>query len=251
MKLDWDYSELAESYHSRAPYCPIFITDAIKISELKAHAAVCDVGAGTGFLAREFAAKNMMVHAIEPNSEMQKHGKKSCVEWPAINWLKAHAEQIPLTDGSVDMVSFGSSFNVVNKHQALKESARVCKKNGWFLIVWNHRDIATGLQHQIESYIKRKIPAFDYGSRRDDQMSYLQSTGLFSEIHSLESHFMHEQRKDEVVTAWHSHATLKRQAGKNHQMMLEEISAMINEQAGPMIKTHFVTKGWLAKFAVF
>lgn len=56
------------------------------------------------------------------------------------------------------MVTFGNSFNVCNRKEALKETARILKPKGWFAYMWNHRDLNYLTQASIENFIKNKIP---------------------------------------------------------------------------------------------
>ncbi len=247
-EITWDYTDLASSYHKRAPYSPRLIEKVVKKAELHEKSVVCDMGAGTGFLSREFAKKGVSVNAIEPNQQMREQGQLQCGHWPHINWFKGAAENSQQPDNSADLISFGSSFNVVDKELALRESLRVCKSGGWFLAVWNHRDLTQGLQAQIEGYINSKIVDYRYGTRRQDHTDYLIETGLFSEVKVYKEEFLFKQTQDDVIQAWYSHATLQRQAGPKYIDILKGIENIIRKQTNAIITTPFYSQAWLAQF---
>ncbi len=248
VEVTWDYSGLADSYHKRAPYSQQLIEQVIEKTGLTQLSVVCDVGAGTGFLSREFAARNIAVNAVEPNGAMRHVGERDCHKHALIKWYNAQAENTAQPEQSVDMVSFGSSFNVVNRSMALAEASRIVLPDGWFLALWNHRDLTVGLQFEIEQYIKQCIPTYQYGLRRTNQTDYLQQSGYFKNIQSISSAFDFVQPKTDVIQAWHSHATLKRQAGDLYPMILSGIESLIEGDSSEMVTTRFYTQAWLAQF---
>lgn len=246
--LTWDYTTLAETYHLRAPYAPAFVEQVCRLSGLGAESTVCDVGAGTGFLARELAAHHMQVQAIEPNESMRRAGITQCAQWSNIHWHAGQAEQTGQPSQSADLVSFGSSFNVVDQSLALAEAKRIAHPGGWLLLVWNHRDLTDELQQQIEQIIHQHIPLYRYGSRRKSHQAMLEQSGLFSEVQAISEQFIHRQKACDVINAWHSHATLQRQAGALYEQVMQKIEELILTQQADEIATPFQSKGWLAKF---
>jgi len=247
--LSWDYTALADSYHKRAPYAPGLISQVLELTGLQSDPVVCDVGAGTGFLSRLFAARQIRVLAVEPNAAMRLAGQQQCAHLQQIEWLDGRAEDTGLPADCVDLVSFGSSFNVVDQARSLAEASRICRPQGWFLAAWNHRDLSQGLQRDIEACIAARIPEYNYGKRRQDQLPGLRASGYFSAVKPITLAFEHQQSKADVIEAWYSHATLKRQAGSLHEAVLDEISDLIRQQPEPLISTRFVTRAWLARFS--
>lgn len=245
-RVTWDYSKLAQSYRNRAPYCKDVISEIIGLAGLNHQSTVCDMGAGTGFLSREFDERNIKVNAIEPNDEMRRLGELECRQ--TIRWYKGTAEDSKQPDNSADMVSFGSSFNVVNRKLAMQEAERICRPGGWFLAVWNHRDLTDELQLEIEDCINRHIPSFSYGLRREDHSQYLKQQEMIVSVQSVKGGFIFRQSKEGVIDAWRSHATLQRQAGDLFSLILDEIAAIINKIPENFVETKFTTQSWLAQF---
>lgn len=81
--------------------------------------------------------------------------------------------------------------------------------------MWNHRNLDDPIQQRIETIIKSSIPTYSYGSRREDPTDLINTSGYFSATKSIVESFVWKMRKSDVVVAWKSHATLKRQAGSD------------------------------------
>ncbi|WP_223788538.1 class I SAM-dependent methyltransferase [Marinicella meishanensis] len=246
--MKWDYTKLAKNYHKRAPYAPELIKQVTTTAQLQANASICDMGAGTGFLAREFAQAGFHVLAVEPNANMRQCGIEHCADLTSIQWSIGQAEQSGLPDHCADLISFGSSFNVVEQDQALAEAHRIVRPGGWFLIIWNHRVLDHGLQRAIEQCIHRHLPDYDYGQRRQDHQHVLESCGHFSQVIPMILDHTHQQTKTDMYEAWQSHATLQRQAKDHFPVILNDIQALIQSEQGSWIHTPYQTRGWLAQF---
>ena len=131
--MDWDYSELANSYHAR----PAYADDAIEAIVSRAAAGkVCDIGAGTGHLTVALLDRGLTVDAVEPNPQMRQIGIER-TEDRGVTWRAATAESTGLAGGAYSLVTFGSSFNVVDRQAALAEAARLLNPDGVFACLWN------------------------------------------------------------------------------------------------------------------
>ncbi|MCP4047242.1 MAG: methyltransferase domain-containing protein [Gammaproteobacteria bacterium] len=246
--LLWDYTELADSYHKRPNYPAKIINEIIDHTDLKYGDSVCDMGAGTGNLSLLLAEIGLHVQALEPNLAMFERGVQSTRHKTAISWVNTTAEDSRLISSTYDMVSFGSSFNVVDRATALQESRRICKPGAWLMTIWNHRDLDDPLQRRIETCIKEKIQNYDYGLRRLDQRKYLLESGLFSQVDSFECAMPVKQAVDDVLVAWRSHATLKRQAGDGFNDIILEIATLLREHGSEDLEIPYASRAWVARF---
>ena len=113
--------------------------------------------------------------------------------------------------------------------------------------MWYHRDLHDPLQHEIETYIKAKIPAYQYGSRRDDQTSIIAASGLFEDVHTVEANILHVVAKADWIEAWRSHATLQRQAGPQFDAIVEGIADIVDRMVGDTVAIPYVTRVWIAR----
>ena len=102
-----------------------------------------------------------------------------------VEWCRAPGEDTKRPSGAYDLVTFGSSFNVVDQALAMKETVRLLKPDGWFSCTWNHRDLNDQLQNEVEQIIGDLVPGYDYGTRRADQAPVLRASGLFHELFYL------------------------------------------------------------------
>jgi len=241
----WDYSKLAKSYSKRAPYSKKALDSMCEI--IKHCKNICDIGAGTGFLSKELHKRGFSITAVEPNDEMRKYG---CLYTRNLNiiWKKGCAENIPENDNIFDCITYGSSFNVVNKEKALEEAFRIVKPQGYFACMWNHRNLKDPIQKEIENIIKKNIKEYSYGDRRQDQMDVLIQSRLFSDIQFISDKFIYKHKLKDVIDAWNSHGTLFFQAKNKFSQIVFEIEEYLKNLNMPFINIPYETKIWIGQF---
>lgn len=244
MRTEWDYSALAAHYDSRADYAAAALDRAMVGLTLSRGDRVADIGAGTGKLAKPLAERGLVVHAVEPNDEMRARGVRNTKGLP-VTWREGTGEQTGLADASFKAVTFGSSFNVVDQRAALREARRIVEPNGWFCCMWNHRDLDDPLQARIEAIIRRAIPDYDYGSRREDPTPVLTLSGLFDGVQAFSANFQVQMTRVAVIDAWKSHGTVARQAGAKFDAIIDAIAGELQDDVVPVAYT---TRGWYARF---
>ncbi|MCB0959850.1 MAG: methyltransferase domain-containing protein [Acidimicrobiales bacterium] len=101
--------------------------------------SVLDLAAGTGKLTRLLTPTGADVRAVEPVAAMREQLELAC---PGIEVLDGTAEQIPLADGAVDVVTVAQAFHWFDAPRALAEIARVLRPGGGggLAIAFNERD---------------------------------------------------------------------------------------------------------------
>jgi SAM-dependent methyltransferase len=98
---------------------------------------VLDLGAGTGKLTRQLRDRGLEVIAVEPLDGMRDQLTRSVADVPV---LPGSAEEIPLDDGSVDVVLVAQAWHWVDPRRAVPEVARVLADGGELGLLWNDRD---------------------------------------------------------------------------------------------------------------
>lgn len=98
---------------------------------------VLDLGAGTGKLTEQLAARGLDVVAVEPSEGMREEFAKALPDVPV---LAGAGESIPLDDASVDAVLVAQAWHWVDPERAVPEVARVLRPGGWLGLIWNVRD---------------------------------------------------------------------------------------------------------------
>jgi ubiquinone/menaquinone biosynthesis C-methylase UbiE len=246
MKTEWDYTELADAYLKRPDYSVEAIDALVRSSGAARGDAACDVGAGVAHLTLHLARRGFVVDAVEPNDAMRRNGVRRTAEFPNVAWHEGTGEATGRADARYKLVTFGSSFNVTDRPAALKETGRLLAAGGWFACMWNHRDLSDRLQNDIEDAIKRRVPAYGYGSRREDQTGVINASGLFGPVERVEGRVIHKQSVEDCLEAWRSHATLERQAKGQFKDVVEDIRAILKEHGQAEISIPYTTRVWLA-----
>lgn len=247
MKTEWDYSSLAEAYLQRPDYASAAIDAVLSVSKMRPGNAVCDIGAGVAHLTLMLAARGLVVTSVEPNDAMRANGMKRTASIATVDWFEGTGEDTGRPSHTYDLVTFGSSFNVVDRPTALRETARILRPRGWFTCLWNHRRLDDPVQARIEDIIRKRVPEYSYGTRRQDQSDVIEASGLFGPIVQISSGVTHEQSIGECVDAWRSHATLSRQAGATFEETIEEIARYLSSLKRETIEIPYVTTCWLAQ----
>jgi len=247
MKTKWDYTSLANAYLKRPDYAVAAINAMLSIIGAKKDSKFCDVGAGVAHLTLMLAERDFEITAIEPNEAMRNNGIMRTEKFTNVEWHEGTGETTGQADESFIAVTFGSSFNVCDREQTLKETSRILKPGGWFACMWNHRQLEDPIQSHIEKIIKQNISGYDYGSRREDQTDIINSSGLFGPVVQLSSRVFHSQTVLECIEAWRSHATLERQAREKFQNIINSIEEYLKNLGKQNIQVPYETKIWLAQ----
>ena len=247
MKTEWDYTELAEAYLKRPDYADDAIDGMLKIAGIKNGDCVCDVGAGAAHLTLKLAAHGLEVFAVEPNDAMRANGIQRTKDYPKVNWYEGVGEHTGMEDDKFDMVTFGSSFNVCDRQAALKECKRILKSNGWFVCMWNHRDLNDPLQKKIEDVLKKYIDGYQYGTRREDQTKVINDSGLFKEVQYVEGNVIHRVPTEDFIEGWKSHGTVHRQSKDKFELINQEIRKVIEAENQEYVNVPYTTRIWMAQ----
>jgi ubiquinone/menaquinone biosynthesis C-methylase UbiE len=247
MKTDWDYTALADAYLMRPDYSDAAIDAMLSIAAAMKGDKVCDVGAGVAHLTLMLAQRGLDVTAVEPNKAMRSNGIERTAALANVRWYEGIGEKTGQAPRTYKMVTFGSSFNVCDRPAALRETARILRPRGWFACMWNNRHLDDPIQEQIESIIRQRIPAYGYGTRRQDQTSVIDDSGLFGPVVHIDSRVVHEQTIAQCVQAWRSHATLERQAGASFAAVVSAIEEYLLGLNKATISIPYSTNVWVAQ----
>lgn len=246
MKTEWDYTDLAEAYLKRPQYAQSAIDQMIEIAKIKKGDKVCDVGAGAAHLTLKLAEYGLNVCAVEPNDAMRANGIRRTSQYKNVKWFEGVGEHTGMDDDKFKLVTFGSSFNVCDRQEALKETKRILKAGGWFACMWNHRDLNDPLQKEIENILKAEIPDYSYGTRREDQTEVINQSGLFGEVVYVEGSVVHELLAEDFIEGWKSHGTVQRQSREKFEVINAKIRKLVEAKEKTSIKVPYTTRIWMA-----
>jgi SAM-dependent methyltransferase len=250
---DWDYSlhagyyEFRPNYSGRAIDMLASYVGARNTSDYRC----IDIGAGTGNLSIMLLERGIAMVAVEPNDEMRNIGILRTKNSSGITWLKAGGINTTLDAESADWVTFGSSFNVMDRDLALRESYRVLKHEGYFSCLWNHRHLDDPIQKIAEDTICELIPLYDRGIRREDQRPVLErNRQLFKDIFYMEIDFEVDRTIDMYINAWRSvrnkYWDLSTQEGIE---LFERIVSKMRERLPDRFSIRYTTRAWTAQKA--
>lgn len=246
----WSYTKHARFYEFRPNYAPKAIDilkEYVEVNQ-KVNFEVADIGAGTGNLTIMLLERGLKTTSVEPNDAMREIGIEK-TEGANVIWKRATGLETRLDDNSFDWVTFGSSFNVMDRDLALKETHRLLKKDGYFSCMWNHRDLNDPIQKQAENIIEEFVPEYERGTRREDQRPVIEKNkDLFDEIFFMEVDFYYHQTLENYILAWQSvknkYWDLATDDGK---ALFDKITNKMRELMPSEFDIKYTTRCWTAK----
>jgi SAM-dependent methyltransferase len=247
MKTEWDYTALASAYVDRPDYSAPAIDEMLRTAGVSKGMRACDVGAGVGHLAIPLLERGIRVDAVEPNDAMRALGIERTGQYDEVRWFEGTGENTGRESRTYELVTFGSSFNVTDRPRALKEAHRILRPAGWFACMWNHRDLTDSLQAAVENVIRKHLPDYGYGVRREDQTEVIAASSLFHRPVQLEGTVVHTVSAESWANAWRSHATLQRQAGDKFARIVDDIIDYVAAHAVGQIEIPYTTRIWVAQ----
>jgi SAM-dependent methyltransferase len=150
------FSSRVENYVRYRPSYPPAVLDTLRTEcGLTADAVIADIGSGTGLLSELFLRNGNQVFGVEPNREMREAAERLLQGFSNFTSIDGTAESTTLSDGSVDFVTAGQAFHWFDHAQARPEFARILRREGWVVLVWNYRRIdATPFMREYEALIQ-------------------------------------------------------------------------------------------------
>ena len=141
------FSSAADVYERARPSYPAdAIAWLVERTGLGPGRTVVDLAAGTGKLTRLLAGTGARVIAVEPIEEMR-------ALITGAETLDGTAEELPLPDGSTDVVTVAQALHWFDIERALAEIHRVLRPGGRLVLVWNMRDTADPVQRGVEELL--------------------------------------------------------------------------------------------------
>lgn len=248
----WDYTKHAKFYSYRPNYAPKTISmlvDMVARNKGDGKVRVADIGAGSGNLSIMLLERDCDVVAVEPNDAMREIGIERTKRAQSIEWVRATGIDSTLKEGEFDWVTFGSSFNVMDRNEALKETYRLLKANSYFSCMWNHRDLKDAIQEKAEAMILEFVPQYTRGVRREDQRPILEvHKDMFDNIIYIEEDFYFHQSVENYINAWRSvknpYWDLETKEGAD---LFEKIANKMQEVLPSEFDIKYTTRCWSAK----
>ncbi len=240
----WDYSELAASYELRAPYAYAELWELLTRCGVPSAARVVDIGAGTGRLSRCLAERGHRVQAIEPCAPMRVIGQAKC-RGLDVAWHPVDGVCTGLSAASADLVSYGSSFNVLPAAAAISEALRLLGGAGQVLVLWNHRDLDDPLQRGIEDLIRQFAPTYTGGSRRENPLPVWQEFAEVEQSTTLAAPLQVHQSTADFIAGFRAHGTVIRHLGDRLEGFLQSLTALLDSACPDgQIAVPFTTRAW-------
>ncbi|HYW39750.1 MAG TPA: class I SAM-dependent methyltransferase [Terriglobales bacterium] len=138
------FSDRVENYVHCRPGYPPEVLDLLRAEcGLQPRHIVADIASGTGVFTRLLLENGNSVFAVEPNTEMREMGVHQLEAYYQLVSVAGTAEETTLRSASVDFVTAAQAAHWFDLPRARAEFARILKRKGWCVLIWNERRTAT------------------------------------------------------------------------------------------------------------
>jgi arsenite methyltransferase len=176
----------------------------LAIAELHEGETVLDLGSGGGIdvlLSAKRVGSTGLAYGLDMTDEMLELARRNQVEAGVTNvqWLRGQIEDIPLSRESVDVIISNCVINLSgDKHQVMREAARVLKPGGRFAVtdVIADPDMDAATRAHMAAYTGCIAGALT----RDEFSQALRAAGL-TDITIIESHRVHTSAASAIIRA--------------------------------------------------
>src|SRR5688572_2361736 len=131
------FDHVATQYDAARPDYPASLYDVLEsaLGQPLPRADVLDVGAGTGIATRALAGRGARVVAVDPGPVVL--GLLRSRSTSRVRPVLGDGNDLPLRDGSVDLVTYAQSWHWTDPVRSVPEAARVLHDRGVLAVWWN------------------------------------------------------------------------------------------------------------------
>lgn len=138
------FSNRVENYIKYRPSYPIEVVALLqKKCGMTRRSILADIGSGTGIFTQLLVDKCDRVYAVEPNHEMRSAAESHLNDCDGFISINGSAEETGLKSSSVDIIASAQAFHWFDRNQVKKEFMRILRDDGWIVILWNQRKVAS------------------------------------------------------------------------------------------------------------
>lgn len=167
-----NFNGLANDYTiGRPAYANTFIESMYSQYGLSEQSMIADIGSGTGKFAKQLLDRGSFVYCIEPNDDMRNIAIKELDKYKRFYAVDGSATDTKLDEKSVDYVTTAQAFHWFDISLFKKECKRILRDNGMIFLIWNIRDMSSGMnQDSFEIYSKYcpNFKGFGGGIQKND-----------------------------------------------------------------------------------
>jgi len=150
------FSDRVDNYMLFRPSYPSEAIDFIvKECALTSDSQIADIGSGTGKFTQQLLERELAVYAVEPNENMRKAADKSLAQCAGFQSVDASAENTPLPESSIDLITAAQAFHWFNREVCKREWRRILKPEGKIALIWNRREKSPGFMADYENAIQQ------------------------------------------------------------------------------------------------
>jgi SAM-dependent methyltransferase len=223
------FASVADAYERSRPGYP---EDAVRWLAGDEPRDVLDLAAGTGKLTRSLAAIGYRVVAVEPLDAMR---EQLVAAVPAVPALAGSAEEIPLSDASVDVVTCAQAFHWFDAARALPEIARVLRPGGRLGLVWNSRDDGDAWTARLSAVIGNETVD-------DEDLGPLEESELFGPVSRARFAFAQQLDRDGLLDLVVSRSYCAKLTPDERRPILDAVARLYDESAtGNGVRLAYVT----------
>ncbi len=235
------FSLVAGEYERARPGYP---DDAVRWLVGEAPQDVVDLGAGTGKLTRSLVALGHRVTAVEPLEEMLAHLRKVV---PAATAVVGTAEDIPLADGTADVVASAQAFHWFDQPVALKEIGRALRPGGRLALTWNTRDDRVEWVARLNEIVEPIEPSGLFGMVERATLP-IDESGLFGPVERATFSFAQRLDREGLRELVLSRSYCATRAPAEQEPVLAEVDRLFDEHAeGGPIELPYLTECFRAR----
>lgn len=177
---------------------------------------VVELAAGTGKLTEQLLARGCTVTATDPSEAMLGRLVRRA---PGARCVAGTAEQQPLAKGAADLVVAAQAFHWFDPGRALPEVARVLRRGGRFVVLWNSRDDRI-------PWVRRLGRLIGATGRVEDPTEAIDSSAMFEAVERRTFRFWQSMTRESLRDLVRSRSNVAMMSDLERERVLREVDAL-------------------------